>query len=625
MAAFRAPLSFMAALSAALLALPLAVQGQGHASAPTTASSPAAVATAPAGPPKVLRYAFPAAETGFDPAQVNDLYSRVVLAHVFDGLYKYDMLAKPFKIKPNVAAAMPEVSEDFKTWTVRIQPGIYFSDDPAFKGRKRELTAQDYVYSFKRFFDPATKSPLYSQFNDLGVLGMAALREEALKTQRFDHDREVEGVRALDRYTIQFRLAQARPRFLYQLADGQSLGAVAREVVAFYGSKIMEHPVGTGPFRLAEWRRSSRIVLERNPNFREVFYDAEPAADDAEGQALLARLKGRRLPMLDRVEVAIIEESQPRWLSFLNEEFDLSYGVPLEFAQQAAPGGTLAPNLARRHIQMFRGLAPDRTLYYFNLDDPMVGGTTPDKVALRRAISLATDVGREIRIVRRGQAIPAQTAVAPGSWGYDPALKMENSDHDVARAKALLDLYGYTDKDGDGWRDQPDGQPLVLRYASQPDALSRAFDEIWKKNMDAVGIRLEIRAGQWPEQLKAARAGQLMIWQLGYTATNPDVQDGLQLLYSKAIGGQNFARFRNARFDEIYERMAALPNGPERLALLRESQRIVQAYVPHKYNVHRIVTDLAHPWVIGYRRPSFGNQFWQYVDIDPGEANRPQR
>ena len=244
---------------------------------------------------RVLRYSFPAAETGFDPARIQDLYSRVVTAHIFDGLYQFDPLARPFLVRPNVADGMPQSSADFRTWTVRIQPGIYFADDPAFKGARRELVAQDFVYSFKRIFDPETKSPVYSGLNEQGMLGVDALREEALKTGRFDYDREIEGLRALDRYTIQFKLAEPRPRFIYTLAAGDLFGAVAREVIEAYPDRTMEHPVGTGPFRLTQWRRSSLIVLERNPTFREVFYAAAPAADDAEGQAILAKFKGNKL------------------------------------------------------------------------------------------------------------------------------------------------------------------------------------------------------------------------------------------------------------------------------------------------------------------------------------------
>ena len=585
-------------------------------------ASIAAPAPAPesAGTPRVLRYSFPVAETGFDPTRTNDLYSRTVTSHIFDGLYRYDYLARPFLVRPNLAVDMPQVSDDFKTWTVKIRPGIYFTDDPAFKGQPREVVAQDYVYALKRFFDPVNKSPVYADWKDVGVIGLDELRTEAINNKtRFDYDREIEGLRAIDRYTLRFKLAEPRPRFTFNLANGD-VGAMAREVVEAYGDKIMEHPVGTGPFKLGEWRRSSRIVLERNPTYREHVYDAQPNADDAEGQALLARFKGRKLPMLDRVEVSIIEVSQPRWLAFQNAQFDL-LAVPLEYANVAAPNGKLAPNLAKRGVGLQRVVNSDRTLYYFNMDDPVVGGYTPDKVALRRAIGLATDVGREINLLRRGQAVQAQSVVAPGSWGYDPAYKTENSDYSVPRAKALLDLYGYVDKDGDGWRDLPDGKPLVLSYSTQPDELSRQFDEVWKKNMDAVGLRLTFEKGQWPEQLKKARAGQLMIWQLGYTATSPDAQDGFGLLYGPAAGGQNLARFKLERFDELVRAMQALPDGPERLALMRQAQRIVVAYMPHKYNVHRILTDLTQPWLLGYRRPMFNYQFWQFVDID--ESQRP--
>jgi len=597
---------FLTAASALVLAGSAAAQ-------PQPASAPAGAPTA-----KTFRWAFLVAETGFDPAKISDLYSRYITTHLYEGLVRYDYLARPFKLQPEAIAAMPEVSDDFRTYTFRIRPGTYFQDDPAFKGQRRELVAQDFVYSLKRFFDPANKSPSYSDMNDQGFIGVDELRQQALKSKTpFDYDREVEGLRALDRYTLQIKLSRPRPRLLYTLADCSLYGAVAREVIEFYGDKTMEHPVGTGPFKLGAWRRSSQIVLERNPGFHEMFYSAEPNADDAEGQALLKRYQGRRLPLIDRVVISIIEESQPRWLAFLNGETDL-VGVPLEFANQAAPNGKLAPNLARRGIRMQRIVNSDRTLYYFNMEDPVVGGYTPEKVALRRAISLATDVSREISGVRRGQAIPAQTLVAPHTFGYDPNYKTENSDYNVPRAKALLDMYGYVDRDGDGWREMPDGKPLVVQYASSPDSLSRQFDELWKKNMDAIGVRLQIKAAQWPENLKAARSGQLMVWQLGYTASTPDVQDGMQLLYGPAAGGQNLGRFKNARFDAIYERMQGIGDGPERLALLDEANRIVTAYAPHKYNVHRIVTDLTQPWVLGYRRPLFVSRFWQYIDIDDG-------
>ena len=262
---------------------------------------------------KVLRYAFPVAESAIDPARVSDLYSRTLTQHIFEGLYHYDHLARPVEIRPLTAAALPEVSPDFRVWTVRLQPGTYFADDPAFRGKKRELVAQDYVYSFKRIADPATQSPVWSELQAYRLVGLEELRQAALdRHQRFDYDREIPGVQALDRYTVRFTLADARPRMIQLLAGGDLYGAVAREVIEYYGDAAGDHPVGTGPFKLVTWRRSSFLALERNPQFRPTFYDAHPAPDDAEGQALAARFKGRRLPMVDRVEISIIEEGQPR-------------------------------------------------------------------------------------------------------------------------------------------------------------------------------------------------------------------------------------------------------------------------------------------------------------------------
>jgi ABC-type transport system substrate-binding protein len=220
------------------------------------ASLLAAVLAAPAaaqGPEKVFRYAFPIAETGFDPGQVQDLYSRVLTANIFDTLFDYDYLARPAKVIPALAAALPQVSPDFKTWTIRMKQGVYFADDAAFGGKKREVTAHDVVYTFKRIYDPKTRSPGISALEEEQIIGLQEMHDKAEKPGgKFDYATEIEGVRALDRYTVQFRLAVSRPRFVQTIADPSILGIVAREVVDKYGDEIMAHPVGTGPFMLSE-------------------------------------------------------------------------------------------------------------------------------------------------------------------------------------------------------------------------------------------------------------------------------------------------------------------------------------------------------------------------------------
>jgi ABC-type transport system substrate-binding protein len=572
---------------------------------------------------KVLRYAFLIAETTFDPAQITDLYSRTVVANIFDAPLEFAFLAKPARLRTNTAAEMPQVSDDFKTFTIRIKPGIYFADDPAFKGQRRELVAEDYVYALKRHYDPRWKSGNLYIFENAQILGLSELRKKRMAENKpFDYDTPVEGIKALDRYTFQVKLGVPTPRFLYNFADGSLTGAMAREVVEAYGDRVGEHPVGTGPYKLAQWKRSSRIVLVKNPGFRDLRYDEDVPQGDPRLQKVAQAFKGRKLPMIDQIVISIIEEPQPRWLSFLNEEQDLLDQLPSDFAQTAIPNNKLAPHLAKRGIQMVRYPRADVAVSYFGMEDPVVGGYEPHKVALRRAISLAVDLEREIRLARRNQAIPAQGPIGPETWGYDPAFKSEMSDYSVARAKALLDMHGYVDRNGDGWREQPDGKPLVIEYATSPDQQSRQLNDLWQRNMTAIGIRMTFKVAKWPENLKASRAGKLQMWGVGWSAAQPDGDTFLALGYGPNKGQANHARFDLPAFNRLYEKQRGLPDGPERLATMQEAARLMVAYMPYKVHVHRIFTDMAHPWVVGYHRNIFVRDFWKYVDIDTDELRR---
>jgi ABC-type transport system substrate-binding protein len=575
-------------------------------------------------PPHVLRYAFPIAETGFDPVQLSDLYSRVMARHVFDAPYRYAYLAPAGTIELNTAAALPVMSADFRTLTIRLKPGITFTDDPAFKGQRRELVAQDYVYSIKRFYDPRWKSPSFGTFETADLLGMAALRDEALKSGRFDYDREVEGLRALDRYTLQMKFGRPSPRFAASLTDASVVGAVAREVVEAYGDAIMEHPVGTGPFVLKEWRRSSRLVFERNPAYREDLFSAQPDPSDARAVAMAAALQGRRLPLLDRVEVSIIEESQPRWLAFLNGEHDVLEDMYRDLAPLALPNGKPSPTLVRKGITITRVPRIDYTFAVYNMDNPVIGGYTPERVALRRALNLAIDKFELIRTLYKGQAFPAQGPIMPRTYGYDPEIRTEMGSPDPARANAILDAYGYVDRDGDGWRDRPDGSPLIIDYSTQPDQNSRINDEIWKKSLDAIHVRLNFKVAKWPEQLKQARSGTFMVWSLGLSASAPDSGGSYQQAYGPATGAENLSRFKLAAYDRLFLEQDAMPDGPERLGKLREMTRLLLAYAPMNYLTHRYALDLNYPWVSNFIRWPFASEWWRYVDVDPAHGRAPR-
>ena len=573
------------------------------------------------GTARVLRYAFPVAETGFDPPQISDLYSATMIAHIFDSPLQYDYLARPARLKPATAAAPPEVSADGMTIRVSLRPGIYFADDPAFKGRRRELVAQDYVYSIKRHYDPRWRSASLGVFEEY-LVGLRELRAQALRSGRFDYDTEVDGLRAIDRYTFEMRLEKPNFVLVYALAECRATCAVAREVIEAYGDKIMEHPVGTGPFRLASWKRSSRLIFERNPGYRDETYDAVAPAGDPSSQAIAERLRGRRLPMLDRVEIDIVEEAQPRWLAFLNNQHDLIEMVPNEFAQTAFPGDRLAAYLARRGVRMDRYARIDLRYTFFNWTDPVVGGPQPAQVALRRAISLGYNSDDDLRILRRNQALPAHGLVPPGAAGHDPALRSDMNEYSPARAKALLDLYGYTDRDGDGFRELPDGRPLTLEFTTGNDQSAKQGNELWKRSMDGIGIRLAFKRAKWPEQLKAARAGKLQMWSVGSSSSAPDAESTLSSLYGPNAGRQNLSRFDLPAYNALYERMVTLPDGPARNELIREMTRLALAYRPWKVHVHSVSTDLTHPRVLGWKPHPVMRRRWDTIDVEPESADR---
>ncbi len=568
--------------------------------------------------PKVLRYAFEIAETSFDPNRISDIYSNIVINGIYEAPLTYDYLAQPVKVVPNLTE-MPDISADGTTYTFRVRPGVYYADDPVFKGKKREVEAMDFVYAIKRVLDPKVRGSQIAEIEPY-VIGAEEAATKARKSNQFDYDAPIEGLKVLDKYTFQVRIRHPQYTFIYKFTDARIICAIAREVVEFYGEDFGSHPVGTGPWRLAFWKRSSKMVFERNPGFREEYFHAEPPEGDARAQEIARQQKGKRMPMVDRIEVAIIEETQPRWLSFLNEEMDLIFLIPEEFAYQAFPNNKIAKNLERRGIRMEQAPTLDITYSFFNMEDPTVGGYTPEKVALRRAISLSYKVKDEIAILRKGQAIPADAPYSPGVAGYDPNFHTTANEYDIAKAKALLDMFGYVDRDGDGYREMPDGTPLVVHRYSTPILRDQQFDELWKRGMDDIGVRLEIVKAKWPDILKQARVGKIQFWQLGNVASEPDADSTMTILYGKN-DENNFARFKLPEYDRLYEKARTLPDTPERTKLYQEMTKLVVAYAPWRINTHRIRTDMWYSRLIGYRRsPILSFNFWKFIDIDPADA-----
>jgi len=524
-----------------------------------------------ADPSKILRITFQAAETGFDPVRVSDYYSGTVIEAIFDPLLTYDYLARPARLVPNTALSLPEITDKGRTYTVKVKPGIYFADDPAFKGAKRELTALDYAYSMRRFLDPKNRSPYAFLFEG------------------------VAGIETPERYALVIRLKQPDYNFSHVLAFSLS-GAVAREAIEAYGDESAARPVGTGPFRLKRYVRSSKIVLEANPGYREVIRD------------------GQRLPLIGGVEISIMEETQSRWLAFQRGDTDIEYQLAEVAPTFITAQGELKPELARRGIRLERSVDPEIIYLYFNMQDRTVGGLSREKIALRRAIAMAYKVEDQIRIIRKGQSIRAHYPIPPGVAGHDAQYRSSLA-HDPRAANALLDRFGYR-KGADGFRRMPNGDALVIRYSSTPSERDRQFDELMKRSLDAISIRLDIHKDRFPELIKLENQCRLMMRGAAWIADYPDGDNFMQLLYGPNTGQSNNACYRSPEYDKRYEKSRLLPHGPERDRLYREMTRLMEVHTVWLLTDSRYRNVLMQPRVKGFTKHPVLHAEWLYIDLE---------
>ncbi|WP_062034048.1 ABC transporter substrate-binding protein [Acinetobacter sp. BMW17] len=576
-------------------------------------SSVSSFAQSPADPKKVLRYVFPVAETGFDPAGVHDLYSAHVNGSIFETLFTYDYLASPAKLVPRTAAALPEVSADGLTYTIRLQKGIYFAADPVFKGKKRELTSADYVYTFKRLLDPSLRSP-NSWLLDGRILGMDTLLKQAQKTGKFNYDQSVAGLQTPDRYTLVIRLTSPDQNFPMLLAH-QPAGAVAREVIEKYRDKagfVMGHPIGTGPYMLSRWTPGSRIILKANPDFRSFVWNFK--ASTPEDQKIVKAMQGKKMPQIGEIDIQVMEEGQSRWLSFIKDEVDL-FALDGELTVQALQDGKLKPELVKKGVQLSRITDPSIDYHYWNMQNPIVGGLSKDKIALRRAMAMAFSADNYINILQKGDSQKLQAPIPSGVVGYDPNYR-SSIPYSVKAANLLLDRYHYKVA-ADGWRTQPNGKPLVIEMTLSGNNLrSQQQAEFWKKTLDSIKIKMTTKSMPFAEALKLEKQCKTMFKASAWIADYPDADNFMQLFYGKNIKITNNGCVKIPEYDRLYEQAQKMAPSPERDAIYAKMSRLLEVYMPVQVIGARYRNILAQPRVIGFKKHPILPAEWMYIDID---------
>ncbi|RLA64015.1 MAG: hypothetical protein DRQ88_01185 [Epsilonproteobacteria bacterium] len=548
---------------------------------------------------KVLNLSVTAEIKGMDPIYANDMYSSNEVARVYEGLLQYHYLKRPYTLVPNLADKMPTVSKDGLTYTFKIKKGVLFHDDAAFHGGiGRELVAADFVYSIKRLADPKLQSLGWWLLQGK-LLGLDDWRKKYAEKDKVDYTEAVAGVKALDKYTLQFKLKKSFPQFLYALAMPFTY-AVSKEVVAKYGKEFLNHPVGTGAFILPVFTQSNKIIYIKNPKFRDKYYPTD-VSEEFNTPYYLADA-GKKLPLVEKVVVNIMKEQQPRWLNFGKGRIDV-IGIPKDnFEAAVTPDRSLTDDMAKKGITLIKNVALDVTYIAFNHDDPLF-----KNIYLRRAMSLAYDPHAFNKLFNNDLAMVAQSLVPPGISGYMPSYTNPYVGPKVEEGKKMLAKAGY---------ENGVGLPEII-YDTSSATVNRQMGEFFKKQMAKIGIKIKVVTNPWPQLQEKITKRKVQVFGIAWGADYPDAENFLQLLYGpNRAPGANGSGYDNPEFNRLFEVSSLMQDSPERTALYEKMYRIAAEQVPWIFGVHRQNFILRHGFLKNYVASDFDQGSAQYLNID---------
>ena len=545
-----------------------------------------------------------------DPMDCRDVSSHAVASELFECLYEYHYLKRPYELGPCLADGEPSISDDGLVYTIKIKKGVLFHDDKCFgDGKGRELKAGDFVFAWKRLADIKNISKNWWIF-DNKIVGLDEFREYTKTCKRredVDYSRDVAGLQAVDDYTLVVKLKRPWPIFMWWLAD-IATSPIAKEAVDMYGKNIRNYPVGTGPFKLKVWRHGSYVEAVRNPNYREVFYPSEGEPGDAE-KGLLDDA-GKQMPFLDRIMWRVVVEDQPRWLMLLDGQSDMT-GIPKDnFGQAVAFGIEMTEEMKQRNIKLLTVPEPDTFWIGFNFEDPVIKGNKP----LRLAVSYALDRDKYIELFHNGRGIAADGFIPPNMPGYDANIKkISNSTYDPEKAREYVkqaeEIYG--------------GELPELRLAlSGTSTTYIQMGQFYKSCLEEVGLEVRLELYDWPTYLAKLHNKSHQMFISGWLADYPDVENFLQVYYGKNKSpGPNGSNYENAAFDKIYEKVVVMPDSDERTELYRQAERIIVEDAVSAFVYHRIYFLMAQEWMgnlklNAYKPDALGYGFSKYYKTD---------
>jgi len=554
------------------------------------------------------------APVSLDPIQAADIYAKFLVVNLYDTLYRYKYLARPYQLEPNLAEELPQVSSDGLIYTLSIKQGVRFIDDVAFpEGRGRAVTAKDFVYSIKRHFDPSMRSQGAWLWQGR-IVGLDEWKENGA-----NYEEEIPGLRALDDHTIQIQLVAPFPQLTHTLAQGFA-AIVPREAVEHYGREFAVHPVGSGPFRLQRFD-SAGASLSRNPDFR-----AEPVSLEQEGYNPstqggfgLEELEGKIPPLVDRVDIEFIAEDAARWNTFNAGQLHF-VKVPVSQFDRVLKNRNppeLNADLAAR-FNLLANVESGFVYTAFNMDDRRVGyHPDPDQNArnhaLRCAIIEAFDWQRRNEIFYSGLGKVFPGILPPITAEYDPQQDHSSVTRNVENARSLLDRFGWNS----------DNLP-TLDYGIQSSVTERQMFEQFRSFMADIGYpEQKIRPLTYATYGDYARAyinGEIMLITTSWTMDYPDAENTVQLFFGpNAAPGANTANYNNAEFNRLYRASASMPASPERTALYRKMNEIVKDDCVAISGISRTLILLWDRTAVMLPDREFvGGYYFRFVDLKDG-------
>ncbi|WP_374493430.1 ABC transporter substrate-binding protein [Zoogloea sp.] len=514
----------------------------------------------------------------------------------------------------------------------------------------RELTAEDYVYQIKRLAHPRLHSPVLELMGDY-IVGLKDLHALLVAGEKASTEKQgwidlrsypMSGVEVVDRYTYKVRIKGAYPQFPYWLAM-PFFAPVPFEVDRFFSQPGMAErnltldwwPVGTGPYMLRENNPNARMVLVRNPNYHGDTYPCEGEEEDR--AANLLKDCGEPLPFIDTVVFTREKESIPYWNKFLQGYYDASGVSSDNFDQAVQMGGqgdvTLSDEMVAKGIKLNTSVAPTVAYMGFNMLDPVVGGNSERARKLRLAISIAIDQEEFIAVFQNGRGVPAMHPIPPGIFGYraDKAgvnpyvydwVDGQPRRKSVEEARRLLSEAGYP-----GGRDAKTGEPLVVNLDTTGSGMGDKSTVDWlSKQFRKLDVQLVVRATDYNRFQDKIRKGNAQLFYWGWNADYPDPENFLFLLYG-AQGkvksqGENAANYENAEYDRLFERMKAMPDSPERQAIIERMLGILQHDAPWVWGFYEKAYTLQHGWLHNRKPGKIIRNSLKYQRIEVSERER---